>query len=425
MARIDEYVGTVPDEIGCPSCDEKGGSPYGIATFTSMLAPVPEKTASASTTDGDTSPMNKPEVSIVRRLRFPFRTPGTIPDEKPSRIMREFRRAMSPLKLELRGWFKREASPCLNSDCPNTLSHASVLVLQTPETSGSIAGDADDTGTDQPIIDWYCDLKWTVFGEKGPVFVDTQTDTGCKYCLMNYDLAKRLKLEIHPLLNGGFNLKGFGGRQERLVKFTYVELECPTIGQERVQAQVMLVRAKEVPGLLVGGDFVARHAIDGKISDARREMGADIPQEVLSTSNGNNISLTIFDERPSRKLLSQAGDSNKQSTNDRIDVKARDAKIYQQGQPQRIHGIESVQRGKGFTASASSRSIASSGKSVWASEPSLPPSTVVSSRTSTFASVFSVGESVASAATSVASTPLHKDMTKTKRGPMGNSAAVK
>ncbi|OIW32995.1 hypothetical protein CONLIGDRAFT_666394 [Coniochaeta ligniaria NRRL 30616] len=146
---------------------------------------------------------------------------------------------------------------------------------------------------------WY-NLDWTVVSHNEPLGIKTKVDTASDYSLIQYSEAERRGLTIHPLpeWDSECELEGFGGGREHITEFVEIELECPTIGLQRVKVNVLVVRSKQIVGLLIGTDMIDKHGIDEKISVARRQYGCFPPgtSPNFMASQGNVIA-PIFDAR--------------------------------------------------------------------------------------------------------------------------------
>ena len=154
-----------------------------------------------------------------------------------------------------------------------------------------------------PVTAWYRGVNWTVYGVTGPVNVETLVDTGCKRCLIQYDLAKALGLDKYPVTNGGYDFYGFGDGYEKIVWWTNVDIECPIIELGRVSEQVLLVQDKKMPDILIGSSFISKHDIDLKLAVARRHYGVNLPIRVCSMTSSDQIIGPIYAGESKRMSL--------------------------------------------------------------------------------------------------------------------------
>ncbi|KAH8902562.1 hypothetical protein BR93DRAFT_932155 [Coniochaeta sp. PMI_546] len=123
---------------------------------------------------------------------------------------------------------------------------------------------------------WY-NLDWNIFSKDGPQSIKTIVASSSDHSLIQYREVKRLGLVMHPLLEGEYELDGSYGGRERVTKFVEVGLECPVIGLERVEVGVLVVRCKQVVGLLVGLRMIDEYNIAEKISATYNERARTLP----------------------------------------------------------------------------------------------------------------------------------------------------
>lgn len=158
---------------------------------------------------------------------------------------------------------------------------------------------------------------------------------------------------MQPLLEGEYELDGSYGGRERVTKFVKVGLECPVIGLERVEVAVLVVRCKQVVGLLVGLRMIDEYNIAEKISATMREHGRFPSGAIVDfLTNRGDINPQILGGRPKGTKSSNCGEINTPA-----DIAPEVDKKDQENneQSQRLNAMNSVLRVKTKGSSAQHR----------------------------------------------------------------------
>lgn len=227
-------------------------------------------------------------------------------------------------------------------------------------------------------------------GKRGSV--PASIDTGCKFTLLNVEVAQRLNLEIRPTMTQV--LRGYGGGQEEITSFVMVQLACETLKLSKTEEQSILITRDPEVSLLIGRKFIGIYNVLDKVQKAKWKRSPLPPPVTDACSLANRVS-PIRVTRSKGQSIQLYIKEVLGLTDTLAEQEAEDVRVFREQTP----SISPADRARGIKERKASRTTKKKEK-VDLVSPSLISMPTWSTETSV-SSVFTNSESIKSRATTV------------------------